>query len=277
MDKNSKKVIDLIQKYDNLSDIDKIRLAIYLLVNKNFSVDFNVRDMIILLKQVLSILDPNYTKVITNFSKYKHLLFFSAKYLELTEKEKKHFSIEMIFNIYENDFKDKIINNEINNNQVFIDDIDLNYYKFSALKDNIIYISQNEILFSDSIINNLCLGEEKDVSEIVKLCEIDDILHKRQLNFNYIIEENGFNLSGGERQRLILGRALLKKFKILLIDEGLNQMDVNLERRILKRLFKKYSDRTIIVVSHRLDNCDLYNHHIELNKGRLVKDICKNE
>ena len=114
LDKNSQKVIDLIQKYDNLSDIDKIRLAIYLLENKNFSVDFNVRDMIILLKQVLSILDYNYTKVITNFNKYKHLLFFSAKYLELTEKEKKHFSIEMIFNIYENDFKDKIINDEIN-------------------------------------------------------------------------------------------------------------------------------------------------------------------
>lgn len=55
LDKNSKKVIDLIQKYDNLSDIDKIRLAIYLLENKNFNVDFNVRDMIILLKQILSI------------------------------------------------------------------------------------------------------------------------------------------------------------------------------------------------------------------------------
>ena len=121
LDKNSQKVIDLIQKYDNLSDIDKIRLAIYLLENKNFNVDFNVRDMIILLKQILSILDSNYTKVITNFSKYKHLLFFSAKYLELTEKEKKHFSIEMIFNIYENDFKDKVINNEINNNLLVYD------------------------------------------------------------------------------------------------------------------------------------------------------------
>ena len=76
LDKNSKKVIDLIQKYDNLSDIDKIRLAIYLIENKNFNVDFNVRDMIILLKQVLSVLDPSYTKVITNFSKYKNLLFF---------------------------------------------------------------------------------------------------------------------------------------------------------------------------------------------------------
>ena len=121
LESNSKKVIDLIHQFDNLSDIDKLRLAIYLLENKNFSVDFNVRDMIILLKQILSILDPSYAKVITNFSKYKHLLFFSAKYLELTEKEKKHFSIEMIFNIYENDFNDKIINNEINNNLLVYD------------------------------------------------------------------------------------------------------------------------------------------------------------
>jgi len=118
---NTKRVIDLIEMFDDLKDIDKIRLAIYLLENKNFNVDFNVRDMIILLKQVLSILDSNYTKVITNFSKYKHLLFFSAKYLELTEKEKKHFSIEMIFNIYENVFKDKVINDEINNNLLVYD------------------------------------------------------------------------------------------------------------------------------------------------------------
>lgn len=121
LESNTKKVIDLIHQFDNLSDIDKIRLAIYLLENKNFNVDFNVRDMIILLKQILSILDPSYTKVITNFSKYKHLLFFSAKYLELTEKEKKHFSIEMLFNIYETDFKDKVINNEINNNLLVYD------------------------------------------------------------------------------------------------------------------------------------------------------------
>ena len=121
LESNTKKVIDLIHQFDNWSDIDKVRLAIYLLENKNFSVNFNVRDMIILLKQILSILDSDYTKVITNFSKYKHLLFFSAKYLELTEKEKKHFSIEMIFNIYENDFKDKIINEEINKHLLVYD------------------------------------------------------------------------------------------------------------------------------------------------------------
>lgn len=121
LDKNSEKVIDLIQKFDDLSDIDKIRLAIYLLENKNFSINFNIRDMVILLKQILSILDPNYKKIITNFSQYKHLLFFSAKYLELDEIEKKHFSIEMIFNIYETDFKNKDINDEINKNLLVYD------------------------------------------------------------------------------------------------------------------------------------------------------------
>ena len=125
LENNTKKVIDLIHQFDNLGDIDKIRLAIYLLENKNF----NVRDMIILLKQVLSALDPSYTKVVTNFSKYKHLLFFSAQYLELTEKEKKHFSIEMIFNIYETDFKDEIINEEINKHLLVYD------YSYSLLNN----------------------------------------------------------------------------------------------------------------------------------------------
>lgn len=166
---------------------------------------------------------------------------------------------------------------EIDNNQIFIDNIDLNYYNKNAIKQNIIYISQNEMLFSDSVINNLCLGEETDVTDIIKLCEIDTILNKRNLNFNYIIEENGFNFSGGEKQRIMLGRALLKDFKILLIDEGLNQMDVNLERRILKRLFNKYKNQTIVVVSHRMDNVDLYDRNIELCRGEVIRDVCKSK
>ena len=114
LDNNTDKVIDLLDMYDNLNNIDKIRLAIYLLENKNFDINFNIKDMIILLKEVLNKLDPSYSKTIVNFAKYKNLLFLSAKYLELTEKEKKNFSIEMLFNIFETDFKDKVINKEIN-------------------------------------------------------------------------------------------------------------------------------------------------------------------
>ncbi len=114
LDNNTEKVIDLLDIYDNLSNIDKIRLAIYLLENKNFNINFNVKDIIILLKEVLNKLDSNYIKTVVNFAKYKNLLFLSAKYLELTEKEKKNFIIEMLFNLFETDFKDKIINKEIN-------------------------------------------------------------------------------------------------------------------------------------------------------------------
>lgn len=114
LDNNTKKVFDLIDMYDNLSNIDKVRLAIYLLENKNFYINFNIKDIIILLKEVLNKLDSSNSKNIVNFAKYNHLLFFSAKYLELTEKEKKNFTIEMLFNLFETDFKDKIINKEIN-------------------------------------------------------------------------------------------------------------------------------------------------------------------
>lgn len=114
LENNTKKVINLINSFDTLNNIDKLRLSIYILENKNFTVNFNTRDIIILLKKVLSKLDSNYGKNIVNFSRYKHLLFFSAKYLELSNLEKKKFTVEMLFNIYETDFSNTIINIEIN-------------------------------------------------------------------------------------------------------------------------------------------------------------------
>ncbi len=115
LDNNTKKVINLINNFDNLNNIDKLRLSIYILENKNFNISFNTRDMIILLKEVLSNLDSNYGKTIVNFSRYKHLLLFSAKYLELSNLEKKKFTVEMLFNIYETDFNNDKINSKLNN------------------------------------------------------------------------------------------------------------------------------------------------------------------
>lgn len=128
LDSNTEKVIDLVYMFDDLKSIDKVRLAIYLLENKNFEVNFNIKDMIILLKEILNKLDPSYSKTIVNFAKYKNLLFLSAKYLELDSIEKKKFSIEMLFNIYETDFKDKNINKEINNHLYVYD------YCYSLMK-----------------------------------------------------------------------------------------------------------------------------------------------
>lgn len=111
---NTKRVIDLVNIFDSLNNIDKIRLAIHLLDDLKFSCDYNLVCMKRTLEESLSILDKDYGKVIVNFSKYTNLILISAKYLELKEIEKKKFIVEMLFNIYQNDFMNETINSKIN-------------------------------------------------------------------------------------------------------------------------------------------------------------------
>ena len=111
---NTERVMNLVDNVDDLKGVDKVRLAIYLLENLNFTTEYDINSFIALLKEVLIELDSNYNKVITNFAKYKNLLLISAKYMELTELEKKKFSVELLFNIFQYDFKDKNINTKIN-------------------------------------------------------------------------------------------------------------------------------------------------------------------
>ena len=87
------------------------------------------------------------------------------------------------------------------------------------------------------------------------------------------IEEN--NISGGEKQRIVLARTILNYFNVLIIDEGLNQVDINTERKILKNLFSKYKNKTIIIISHRLENLDLFDKKIVLENGELKENVSK--
>jgi len=154
------------------------------------------------------------------------------------------------------------------NNNVFINNIDLNNYDINTLNNNILYLGQNEILFNDTLYNNLVFDNSNSSKflDVCNICFVDKIFDSN-LGYNMLIEENGFNLSGGEKQRIILARSLLKDFNILIIDEGLSQVDVNMERKILKNIFKYYKDITIIFISHRLDNLDLFDNLIKIEKG----------
>lgn len=168
---------------------------------------------------------------------------------------------------------------EVNRNHVYIDNIDINDISSDKIKDKITYISQNEILFTDTMYNNLLLASNQDkhnLNKILDICCVKDIIKNNQLGLNSLIEENGFNFSGGERQRLILARSLIKQFNILIIDEGLNQVDINLERKILKKLFKEYKNKTIIVISHRKDNIDLFDQMINFNQNYMISSVIKN-
>jgi len=165
---------------------------------------------------------------------------------------------------------------KINRNQIYINDIDYTDYK---TPNGIKYISQQEILFTDTLYNNVVLDndDEDKFLEIAHICKLDEIVEDSNTGYNMLIEENGFNISGGQKQRIVLARTLMQKFNMLLIDEGLNQIDINLERQILKNIFKRFNDKTIIVISHRLENMDLFDQVVELNNGKITNNLVRNE
>ena len=142
--------------------------------------------------------------------------------------------------------------------KIFIGNKDIRRLKVSGIN----YICQKETIFTGTLKDNLELLGKYDQRDI---CEIKDI----GLEYDDLLEENGFNLSGGQRQRIILARAL-NKFNILIIDEGLSEVDVNMERRIIKGLLERYKNKTIIYVSHRRDNLDLFDRLVEINDGKIL-------
>ena len=162
---------------------------------------------------------------------------------------------------------------EPNNDSIKINNINLNDYKKDILNKNILYISQQEILFNDTLYNNLFFDNDncKKLTDITNICNMENIMDNN-LKYNTLIEENGSNLSGGERQRVVLARALLKDFNILVIDEGLSEVDIDTERKILKSMFKYFKDKTIIVISHRLDNMDLFDSVLKFEGSKILKE-----
>ncbi len=168
----------------------------------------------------------------------------------------------------------------INRNTIFIDNIDLCDYNEKIINQNIIYISQNEFLFTGTLYDNITLYKnikEKDFIKVTKICELDKIIKNNSLGYFMLIEEGGRNLSGGEKQRIFLARALLRNFNILIIDEGLSQLDVKSERRILKSIFSNYRDKMIFFSSHRIDNLDLFDKIIRFESKNKIKDIERNQ
>ena len=164
----------------------------------------------------------------------------------------------------------KLIKQFYSTNDIYIDNININKIDMNK---NITYISQNEYLFTDTLYNNIVMNNKissNELQKIIKICELDDIVSNK-MGLNMLIEENGFNLSGGERQRIILARALVNIKDYLFIDEGLSEVNVDMERRILKKLFSTYKSKTIIVVSHRLDNLDLFDKLVKLDKKEIIE------
>ncbi len=156
---------------------------------------------------------------------------------------------------------------------ITINNIDITHYHLDVIRRKITYISQQESLFTGTIKENIIVeGEEEKLEKICKLTKVDEILDK-ELKYSKMVEEGGSNLSGGERQRIILARALMRESDIYIFDEALSQLDIEKEQVILTELLKYLKDKTVIVISHRMSNKNLFNRILELKEGKIYENI----
>lgn len=142
----------------------------------------------------------------------------------------------------------------VDSGEILIGERNILDLSLNSLRDSIRYISQKEYLFSDTIKENILFFEEYNSSKFNKvcgICQIDSILKNKFLRYESLVEMEGANFSGGEKQRLVLARALMNEFNILIIDEALSEVDYETEIQIIKDLNNYYCDKIIIYVSHK--------------------------
>ena len=158
---------------------------------------------------------------------------------------------------------------------ISINGIDINHYHLENIRKYITYVTSNEMLYQDSIYQNICLYQEVSDEEflrVIRITRVNRIFGEEVSNYKVLLEENGFYLSSGERQRLILARSLLRSSSIYIFDEAFGQIDIELTNLILKDVLEYLSDKTVIVISHRKNSKKYFNRLIKLDKGKLIDE-----
>lgn len=161
---------------------------------------------------------------------------------------------------------------EVDQGQIRIEGKDIRRVATSSLRDNESYVTQETYLFHDSIANNLRLGREVSMEEMVEACKkasVHDFIMTLKDQYDTQVGELGDTLSGGERQRLGIARAFLHQAPIMLLDEPTSNLDSLNEGIILKALDRERGKRTIILVSHRMSTMSAADTVIKMENGRI--------
>lgn len=155
-----------------------------------------------------------------------------------------------------------------------IDGVSIQDFTLHSLRDNISLVSQDVVLFNDTIRANLTYGSEYSDEEIVHAAEaahVMDFVNSLPDGLDSEVGERGSLLSGGQRQRIAIGRALLKNSPVLILDEATSALDTKSERRIQDALRNLMKDRTTLVIAHRLSTVEGADRIIVLDDGRIVE------
>jgi len=158
---------------------------------------------------------------------------------------------------------------------LFIDGIDIRKIRLSSLREAIGIVPQESILFSTSLRENIAFGnpkaQEREMIEAAKVCQIYEEITQFPQGLDTPVGERGITLSGGQKQRIALARALLKRPRILILDDAFSSVDVETEEAILVNLKGIMQDLTLLLISHRISAVRNLHFTIVLDEGRIVE------
>ncbi|NIV18810.1 MAG: lipid A export permease/ATP-binding protein MsbA [Woeseiaceae bacterium] len=159
---------------------------------------------------------------------------------------------------------------------ILLDGIPIRDYTLDSLRENISLVSQDVVLFNETIRNNLAYGQlrkhsEEEILAAARAAHVLDFAQEMPEGLDTLVGDRGVLLSGGQRQRIAIGRALLKNAPVLILDEATSSLDTHSERRIQEALDELMKNRTTLVIAHRLSTVEGADRIIVLDGGRIVE------
>ena len=163
---------------------------------------------------------------------------------------------------------------DVYSGDIILDGNSIYNLKIKSLRDNISLVSQDTTLFDDTVRNNILYANpganDEDIDKATELSFAKDFIEKLPKKYDTIIGENGVTLSGGEKQRLSIARAMLKKSKIVLLDEATSSLDSETENKIQEAINYLTKDRTTLVIAHRLSTVQNSNKIFVIDQGEVI-------
>ncbi|TAJ18104.1 MAG: ATP-binding cassette domain-containing protein, partial [Rugosibacter sp.] len=165
--------------------------------------------------------------------------------------------------------------------EILIDDYSIETLTLASLRANIALVSQDVVLFNDTVAANIAYGLEDvtqaSLEQAARAAHALEFIENMPQGFATLIGENGVKLSGGQRQRLAIARAILKNAPILILDEATSALDTESERHVQAALDVLMKNRTTLVVAHRLSTIEHADRIVVLEAGRIVEEGCHAE
>ena len=158
---------------------------------------------------------------------------------------------------------------------VYLDGRDIKELDLNMLRHTIAYVGQNTFLFSDTIRNNLKLGNpdltDEELERVCKISHIADFIETLPMGYDTPLDENGANLSGGQRQRLAIARALARRPQLLILDEATSNLDTVTESGIRETIFQSDRDLSYIIIAHRLRTVQACDKIYVMQNGKIAE------